>query len=181
MLRTVAKSAGVTADQMVIAPMQPPEFLAAFGRKAVDGFSAPPPVIQQVVLDGTGVIVSDSAKGEPTEFSPVSPALLVTRADFCATRADTCTKMVQGIVAATRIIRTQRSETLAVMKARFATYDDKVLSAAYEMVKAMTPDPAQTTGKELQNGDMMNIAAGFMKPEEQLSDYGALVDNRFVK
>ncbi len=180
-LRTVAKSGGVTADQMVITPMQPAEFLAAFARKAIDGFSAPPPVIQQVVLDGSGVIVSDSAKGEPTEFSPVSPALLVTRGDFCAAHEAVCAKMVQGIVEATRIIRTQRPETIAIMKARFPIYDDKVLSAAYDMVKAMTPDPPRTTAKELENGDAMNIAAGFMKPEERLGDYSVLVDNHFIK
>ncbi len=67
------------------------------------------------------------------------------------------------------------------MKARFGSYDDKVLRAAYEMVKAMTPDPAVTTAKELENGDLMNIAAGFMKSEEKLADYGILVDNEFVK
>src|ERR1019366_8975017 len=47
-LRAVAKSAGVAADQMVITPMQPPEILAAFARHAIDGFSNAPPYIQQV-------------------------------------------------------------------------------------------------------------------------------------
>ncbi len=133
------------------------------------------------MLDGTGVIVSDSAKGEPTEYSPVSATLLLTRADFCAAHRSICEKMVRGVVEATRIIRNQPSETLAIMKARFGTYDDKVLRAAYDMVKAMTPDPPVTTAKELENGDLMNIAAGFMKPEEKLADYGALIDNDFVK
>ncbi len=180
-LRAVAKAGGVTPDQMVITPMQPPEILAAFAHKAIDGFSNSPPSIQQVVLDGTGVIVSDSAKGEPTEFSPVSANVLLARAGFCAAQRSVCEKMVQGVVEATRIIRNQPAETLAIMKARFATYDEKVLSAAYEMVRAMTPDPPATTAKELENGDLMNIAAGFMKPEEKLADYNDLVDNDFVK
>ena len=145
------------------------------------GFSNGPPFIQQVVLAGTGVIVSDSAKGEPTEFSPIAATLLLTRAGFCAAHRPICEKMVRGIVEATRIIRNQPSETLAIMKARFGTYDDKVLRAAYDMVKAMTPDPPVTTAKELENGDLMNIAAGFLKPEEKLADYGALIDNDFVK
>ncbi len=180
-LRVVAKSAGITPDQMTITPMQPPEFLAAFARKAIDGFSNTPPFIQQVVLDGTGVVVSDSAKGEPTEFSPVSAALLLTRAGFCTTQRPVCDKMVHGIVEATNIIRTQPADTLAILKARFGTYDEKVLNAAYEMVKAMTPNPPMTTAKELENGDLMNIAAGFMKPEEKLANYNDLVDNDFVK
>ncbi len=180
-LRVVAKAAGVPANQMVITPMQPPEFMAAFARKAIDGFSNSPPSIQQVVLDGTGVIVSDSAKGEPTEFSPVSSTLFLSRASFCAAQRPICEKMVQGVVDAVRIIRTQPAETLAILKARFPAYDEKVLNAAYEMVKAMTPDPPVTTAKELENGDLMNIAAGFMRPEDKLANYNDLVDNNFVK
>ncbi len=180
-LRAVAKAGGVAPDQLVITPMQPPEYMAAFARHAIDGFTGETPFIEQVVLDGTGVIVSDSAKGEPTEFSPLSSVLFVTRADFCAPHRTICEKMVRGVVEATRIIRTEPSQTIAIMKARFGTYDDKVLRAAYEMMKAMTPDPAATTAKELENGDLINIAAGFMKPEDKLADYGALVDNDFVK
>ena len=166
---------------MVITPMQQPEFMAAFTRHAIDGFSGSPPTIQQVVLDGTGAIVSDAARGEPTEFSPVAGTLLVTRADFCGAHRPICEKMVRGVVEAARIIRKQPSETLAIMKARYGAYDDKVLRAAYDMAKAMTPDPPVTTAKGLENGELMNIAARFMKPEDKLADYGALVDNDFVK
>ncbi len=180
-LRVVAKAGGVMPDQMVIPAMQPPEFMAAFARHAIDGFANSPPYIQQVVLDGTGVILSDSAKGEPTEYSPFSSALLLARADFCAPHRSICEKMVRGIVEATRMIRNQPTETLAIMKARFGTYDDKVLAAAYEMMKATTPDPAVTTAKELENADLINIAAGFMKPGDKLADYNALLDNEFVK
>jgi len=155
--------------------------MAAFARHAIDGFSYGPPYPQQAVLDGTGVIVSDAAKGEPTEYSPLSSALLMTRAGFCAEQRSICEKMVHGVVEATRIIRNQPPETLAIMKARFGTYDDKVLRAAYDMAKTMTPDPPVTTAKELENSDLMSIAAGFMRPEEKLADYGALIDNDFVK
>ena len=127
------------------------------------------------------MILSDSAKGEPTQYSPISSALLMTRADFCAPHRSVCAKMVQGFVAATRIVRTQPEETLAIMKARYGTYDDKVLNAAYEMVRAMTPDPPVTTAKELENGELMNIAAGLLKPEEKLAGYDALIDNEFVE
>ncbi len=180
-LRAVAKAGGVTPDQMTITPMQPPEFLAAFARKSIDGFSNTPPFIQQVVLDGTGVIVSDSAKGEPTEFSPVSVTMLMTRSDFCASQKSVCEKTVHGTVAAMQFIRAQPVETLAIMKARFPSYDEKVLKAAYEMLKAMTPDSAATTIPELENGDQMNVAAGYMKSEDKLADYGVLIDNSFLK
>ncbi len=180
-LRAVAKTAGITPDQLIVPPMQPPEFLAAFARKAIDGFSNTPPFIQQVVLYGTGVIVSDSAKGEPTEFSPVSSSLLLARADFCATHQSICEKTVHGVVEAIQIIRHDQAATLAIMRARFPAYDDKVLLAAYEMVKAMTPDSPVTTAQELENGDLLNIAAGFMRQDEKLANYSDLADNSFVK
>jgi ABC-type nitrate/sulfonate/bicarbonate transport system substrate-binding protein len=180
-LKVVAKEAGIAPDQIVATPMQPPEFMAAFERKAIDGFSNSPPFIQQVVQAGTGVIVSDAAKGEPTQFSPVSAALLLTRAHYCDEHRSICAKMVEGVVAATRIIREQPKEALAVMKAHFGTYDDKVLEASYVMTKAMTPDPPVTTIAELENGDAMNVAAGFVKPEEKLAHYDDLIDNQFVK
>jgi hypothetical protein len=89
--------------------------------------------------------------------------------------------MVAGVVAATRLIREQPKEALAVMKAHFGTYDDKVLEAAYDMTRAMTPDPPTSTEKELENGDAINLAAGFIKPEEKLARYDDLIDNQFVK
>jgi ABC-type nitrate/sulfonate/bicarbonate transport system substrate-binding protein len=161
--------------------MQPPEFMAAFQRKAIDGFSNSPPFIQQAVLDGTGVIVSDSTKGEPTEFSPVSSSLLLARADYCPAHGSVCAKMVAGVVEALRLIRTDRATALKVMKAHFGTYGDQVLAAAYDMLKDLTPDPPVTTAQELENGDNMNIAAGFMKPEEKLPRYDTLIDNEYVK
>jgi ABC-type nitrate/sulfonate/bicarbonate transport system substrate-binding protein len=180
-LKVVAKDAGLAPSDVVATPMQPPEFMAAFASKQIDGFSNSPPFVEQVVLDGTGVMITDSRKGEPTQFSPVSAALLLGRADFCPTHPTICTKMVHGIFEATQIIREKPQDALAVMKAHFGTYSDKVLQAAYETVKAMTPNPPITTPKDLENGDNMNAAAGFMKPEDKLADYKPLIDNQFIK
>ena len=180
-LKAVARAAGMAPDEVTVTPMQPPEFMAAFQRKAIDGFSNSPPYIQQVVLDGTGVIVTDTTKGEPTEFSPVSAALLLARADYCTAHASICTKMVHGVVEALHLIRTDRQTALKVMKAHFGTYNDQVLAAAYDMLKEITPDPPVTSPKELENGDNLNVAAGFMKAEEKLPRYDTIIDNQFVK
>ena len=180
-LKVVAKDAGLAPDQVIATPMQPPEFMAAFASKQIDGFSNSPPFVEQVVSDGSGVMISDSRIGEPKEFSPVSAALLMARADFCPAHRSVCEKMVHGIFEATQIIREKPQDALAVMKAHFGTYNDKVLQAAYETVKAMTFDPPITTAKDLENGDNMNVAAGFLKPEDKLADYQALIDNQFIK
>jgi ABC-type nitrate/sulfonate/bicarbonate transport system substrate-binding protein len=180
-LKVIARDAGVARDDVTVTPMQPPEFMAAFQRKAIDGFANSPPFIQQVVLDGTGVMVSDTAKGEPTEYSPVSSALLLARADYCPAHQDICTKMVGGVVAALRLIRADKATAIAVMKTHFGTYGDKVLEASYDMLRAITPEPPITTPQELENGDNMNVAAGYMKPEEKLPRYDTIIDNEFVK
>jgi ABC-type nitrate/sulfonate/bicarbonate transport system substrate-binding protein len=161
--------------------MVPTEFMAAFSRKAIDGFVSGPPFTQQALLDGSGVLVSDSAKGEPVQYSPVSSALLLARADFCPAHRSICTKMVHGIVEAARFIHTHPEETLAVMKAHFDKYGDKVLAASYTALAAMTEVPPVTTPKSLENADLMNIAAGFMKESDKLADYAAIIDSQFTK
>jgi len=180
-LKVIAKSAGIGPDDIRVAPMQPPEFMAALARKAIDGFSNGPPYIQQALLDGSGVLVSDSTKGEPSEYAPVSAALLLARADFCDAHRSICTKMVHGVTEATKFIHDHPKESLEVMKKRYPTLDEKVLAAAYEMVRAMSGNPPVTTPKMLENSDDLNVHAGFIKPEEKLAHYEELIDNAYVK
>ncbi len=180
-LKAVAREGGIGRDAVITAPLQPPAMLAAFERKSVDGFVIGPPFIQQVVLDGSGVILSDTTKGEPTRYSPVSSALLLTRADFCKDHRSICAKMVQGIVEAGRFIHERPKEAMAVMKAHFGRYGDKVLEAAYPMVAALTPKTLATTPQMLENADGLNIAAGFMTEADKLPRYDTLIDNEFIK
>ena len=180
-LKVVAKDAGFAPNDVVAAAMQPPEFMAAFASKKIDGFSNSPPFVEQVLLDGTGVLVSDARIGEPKEFSPVSAALLLARSDFCPAHNEICTKMVHGLFEATQIIRNDPKTSLKAMKAHFGTYSDKVLEAAYQTVKAMTDAKPVTTVEDLANSDNMNAAAGFIKPEEKFRDYKSIIDNQYVK
>ena len=52
-LKVVAKLAGVPRESITTTPMVPPEFMAAFSRKAIDGFVSGPPFTQVALLDGT--------------------------------------------------------------------------------------------------------------------------------
>ncbi len=175
-LKVVQKIAGVPRDSVTTTPMQPPEFMAAFDRKSIDGFVSGPPFTQEALIAGTGVLVSNAAAGEPKEYSPVSSALLLAKASFCPAHRSIC-----GVVEAAQFIHDHPQETLAILKKNFGQYDDKVLEASYEALKAMTPVPPVTTPKSLENADDMNIAAGFMTSADKLKDYAALVDNEFVK
>lgn len=181
LLHVVAHEAGLSGNDFTLTPMAPAEFMAAFARKAIDGFVAGPPFPQEVVLAGTGVLVSNAIKGEPTRYSPVSPALLVTRANFCPAHHSICAKMVHGLVEAARFIHAHPKQSLAVMKAHFGRYSDKVLEATYQLLRATTPVPPVTSVKDLEDGNLMDIAAGFLKPSGKLSSYAMLIDNQFVK
>ena len=88
---------------------------------------------------------------------------------------------MQGIVDALTFIKTHRPETLAIMKKHFSAFDEKVLAAAYEDEVAIQPPKPITTPQELENGDRLNVAAGFLKKEDMLPEYTSIIDNQFVQ
>jgi ABC-type nitrate/sulfonate/bicarbonate transport system substrate-binding protein len=180
-LKVVAIEAGVPAASVTTAPMSPDAQLAAFDRGAVDGFVSGPPYTQITTVAGTAVIVSNTTKREPIDYSPVSSGLVLARADFCPAHKSICTKFMNGVVAALKFIKTNKTETLAIMKKHFGAFDDKVLAAAYEDGIAIQPDKPITTPQELENGDRLNVAAGFLKKEDMLPEYASIIDNSYVQ
>lgn len=180
-LKVVAKEAGLALDAVTTAPMAPPEFMAAFQQKSIGGFVSGPPFAEIALLDGSGVLVSDTTKGEPLAYSPVSSALLLTRAGFCAAHRSICMKLVHGIAEASAFVHDHPEETLAVMKRHFGTYSDAVLGASYAELRPMMPVPPITTPQELENADRLDIDAGFLDPADKLADYAAVIDNEFAK
>ncbi len=180
-LKAVASEAGIPPGDVIAAPMQPPEILAAWKTKQIDGFSNSMPYVQQVLLDGSGVTVSDSIQGEPTRFSPIAASMVMVRAEYCKDHAATCAAFIHGIVAAIKVIEEDPKQAMTAMRAHFPDYDEKVLAYSYLSLKSVTANPPLTTAQELENGDLMNQAAGFLKPEEKLADYAPLIDNSFVK
>lgn len=173
-VRVVAKEGGLDPDSVTVTPMQPADTLAAFARRAIDGFSVGPPWAQQVVMDGSAVIVANGVEGEPKQFDPVGSVMIVTRPDFCKQHGSICLKMGQAMKQAAAFIHEHPQETLTILKKRFPTVDEAVLQASYEAVRDMTPTPPVPDAQELANAENMNIAAGFMKSEERLKSYDAL-------
>ena len=180
-VRVVAKAGGVDPESVTVAPMQPADTLSAFARHAIDGFSAGPPWPQQVVTDGTAVVISDGAKGEPTEFSPIGSVMVVTRPQFCVEHRSICVKMGHAMKLAADFIHDHPHESLAILKKRYDKVDDAVLKASYEAVLEMTPQPPVPNATELANAENMNIAAGFMKAEDRLKSYDALFSAEFAR
>ncbi len=180
-VRVVAKEAGLDPDSVTVAPMQPADTLSAFARHAIDGFAGGPPWTQQVLTEGTAVLVADGGKGEPTQYNPIGSVMLVTQPQFCVQHRSICVKMGHAMVLADNFMHDHPQETLAILKKRYQTVDDKVLKASYDAVMEMTPNPPVPDAVQLANAENMNVAAGFMKPEEKLKSYDALFTTEFAK
>jgi hypothetical protein len=127
------------------------------------------------------VIVADNSKPLIADLSPSAAGLLATRAGYCGDHRSTCERMAHSMVEAVNFLYTHPQESIASLRKRFATVNDAVLAASYESVKAMTPQPPLTSARDLANSELINVRAGFLKPEEQLKSYDALFTNEFVK
>ncbi|HEY3916503.1 MAG TPA: ABC transporter substrate-binding protein [Stellaceae bacterium] len=180
-VRVVAKEGGIDPDSVMVSPMQPADTLAAFARHAIDGFAGGPPWVQQVVTQGTAVVVANGVEGEPKEFDPIGSVMVVARPDFCKEHASICLKMGHTMKLAADFIHDHPQDCLAILKKRFPTVDDAVLKASYEAVRDMTPQPPAPEAQQLANAENMNVAAGFMKPEEKLKSYDGLLTAEFAK
>jgi NitT/TauT family transport system substrate-binding protein len=180
-LKVIAHEGGVDANQVVVAPMGASEFMPAFAQTKIDGFVFGPPFPQQVVVDGTGVIVADNSKPLIADLSPSAAGMLATRAGYCDDHRSICERMAHSMVEAVNFLVTHPQESIASLHKRFSTVSDAVLAASYEAVKAMTPQPPVSSARDLANSELINVRAGFLKPDEQLKSYDALFTNEFVK
>ena len=181
-IRIALHDAGLDPEKDVtIAPMQPPDILAAFARKSLDAFSLGPPFAQQVAHEGSGVILLNGVEGDPPGYSPLAAALLVTRPQLCAGRRTLCEKMGHSIFEAATFVHQHRDEAIASLKKRFGTLDSAVLAASADAVIKMTGTPPATSAAGLANGDRMNVDAGFLKPSDELKSYDDLFTNEYLK
>lgn len=180
-IRIALRDAGLDSEKdATIAPMQPPDILAAFARKSIDAFSLGPPFAQQVAHDGSGVILLNGVEGDPPGYSPLAAALMVARPQLCVDRRTLCEKVGHSIFEAANFVHAHRDAAIAALKKRFGTLDDAVLAASADAVIKMTGTPPATSAAGLANGDRMNIDAGFLKPEDQLKSYDDLFTNDYL-
>ena len=179
--RVIARAGGIGANEIVMAPMQPPEILAAFARRTLDGFTFGPPYAQQIVEAGTGVVVADGTIAEIPELSPSASGLLVTRPQYCVEHRSICAKMGHSMLLAVDFMYKHPRETLALLDKRFDAIGAPVLAASFDAVEQMTPRPPLVSALDLANAERLNVEAGFLKPEDKLSAYDDLFTNEFVR
>ena len=140
-LKVVAKDAGIAPDDVTVTPMQPPEFMAAFrARRSTASPTARLSSSRRCSTDGRDRVGFDQGRADAN--SRRSRPRCCWRAPISARR--TSRSAPRWCMAWSRRPTSSRptaTHSLKVMKAHFGTYDDKVLAAAYDMLRQMTPDP----------------------------------------
>jgi len=177
----MAKRAGLDPNSIQVAFMQPPSMLAAFQAKQIDGYAMSPPWPLVPVLKGDAVMLVSGSDGEPADLLPFANTIVVTRPETCQQRRALCEGMGKSLTAAEAFMHDHPQEALALLKKHFPTLDDKVLAAAFETIRKISPNPPAVSAKGFENAERYNIEAGLMKPEDKLASYDGLYTDEFVK
>jgi NitT/TauT family transport system substrate-binding protein len=180
-VRLLAARAGLDPEAIKIAVMQPPNMVAAFEAKQIDGFAMSLPWPLQPVVAGTGVIIASGPAGDPPDMVPFAHNMVVARPDTCEKRPVVCQGIAQSFAEAARFVKEHPDDALALMRKKFPSLDPKLLQAAFDEVRAASPSPPTPTEKALENADLYNIGAGLMQPDDKLKSYQALFTDKYVK
>ncbi len=180
-MKTIMRLCGLAPSDVTLSSIGAYELIAAFQRGAIDGVSFSLPYSLELAHGGDAVIVADGTKNEPKEFMPLAAGLILTRPQYCADHRSICAKMGHSMAAAAKFLLTRKDESIAILQKRFPKTDPAVVRASYAAVARMTNDPPTVTVQALKNGDSMNAAAGFLKPEDALKSYDGLFTNEYLK
>jgi NitT/TauT family transport system substrate-binding protein len=180
-LRVIARAGGIDPDSITVAPLQPPETLAAFARHALDGFVSGPPWPQLAETQDGAVAIASPLTGDPPWIAPNGSGVIVTRPQFCAEHRPVCVKMGRGLAAGAKFIHDEPQAALALLKKHFPTTPDVVLQRAFAAVQAGTPVPPIMAEQVLENSERLNIEAGFLAPADRLKSYAGLTTDEFVR
>lgn len=180
-VRLLASRAGINPDDVRVAPMAPNSMLAAFQSKQIDGFAMSLPWPLKPVQDGEALLIASGPDGDPDDMVPFGHNMIVTRQDTCEKRKALCVAMGRAIAEATAYIKNRPAEAFALLKKRFPTLDDKLLSASFEELRKVTPSPPAPTRASIENSETFNVGAGLLKQEEKLKSYDGLFTDEFVK
>jgi NitT/TauT family transport system substrate-binding protein len=180
-VRVLATRAGFSPDDMQIAPMQPPNMLAAFESHQIDGFAMSLPWPLEPVLKGEAVTIASGPNGDPADMVPFAHDVVVLRAETCEKTPQMCMALGHSFVEANNFLHDHPAEALALMQKRFSTLDPKLLATAFDKVRSVSPRPPVPTKEALANADRYNIDAGLMKPDEKLKSYDAIFTDKYVK
>lgn len=180
-LRIVTKIGGSDLEGMTVTAMAPPDTLAAFARKSIDGFVSGPPWGQQVEDDGSAVPVAIGPNGEPGSLVPIASSLLITRPQLCIEHRSMCVKMGHAMVEAAKAVHERPQDVLGVLKKRFTLAKESVLARSLDALVKVMPLSPKVDPAALRKADEINVEAGFMQPGDLLKSYDNLSTDEFTQ
>lgn len=181
LLRVVEKAGGIDPESIPVTPLAASDAAAVFSRKGIDGFVSNVPWTEQVLLTGTAVIIADALAGDPSWLTPFGSGVVIARPQYCTEQRAICMKMGHALVAGVKFIHEHHAESLAILKNHFPTIDPGVLERSFQVIEKAMPLKPEIVETAIANSDRLNVEAGFMKPEEQLSSYKELFTNEFLR
>lgn len=183
-LKLIAKEGGLNGDSdLVVTGMSPTDQVPALKRDAIDGFSGGPPVLEEAVDGGLGVVIADGndAPVDPPWLSHVAANVLLARPQTCADHRSLCEKMGRSMAEANTFMHEHPQEAMAILGKRLNVTDPTVLGEAYKATLEASPSPPVTDAKALATADDLNVEAGFMQPSEKMKSYDGLFTNEYLK
>jgi NitT/TauT family transport system substrate-binding protein len=177
----LARRAGYDPNDIRIATMAPSSVLAAYAAKQIDGYALSMPWPLPPVLDGTATLIASGPDGDPADMVPFGHNVVVAKPETCEKRKTACSKVGHAFAEAVTYMHEHPVESLALLKKRFASFDDKLLSAAFGQILKGTPRPPVVTKADLENAETYNVDAGLLKAEEKLKSYDGLFTDEYVR
>ena len=181
LMRIVQRAGGIDPETIPVTPMLASEAILAYSRKAIDGFSSNVPWTEQLLSGGTAVVVADALAGDPPWLKPFGSGVVITRPQFCAEHRSICMKMGHALVAAVKFVHERHDDSLAILRAHFPQIDKAVMERSFAIIEQAMPSTPVITEPAIANSDRLNVEAGFMKAEEQLSSYKDLFTDEYVR
>jgi NitT/TauT family transport system substrate-binding protein len=180
-LRYVATRAGFNPEEIRVAIMQPPNMLAAFQSKQIDGFTMAPPWVHAPLAAGTAVMIASGPDGDPQDLWPFANTLVAARPETCVKRKSLCEAVGRTFRDAVTVLLDRPAEARAILKKRYAQIDDRQFDLAMEDIRKITPRDLLLSPAGFENAERFNVEAGLLKPEEKLKSYDDLFTDQFVR
>jgi ABC-type nitrate/sulfonate/bicarbonate transport system substrate-binding protein len=180
-LRYIATKAGFNPEEIRVAVMQPPNMLAAFQTKQIDGLTMAPPWVHGPLASGSAVMIASGPDGDPQDLWPFANTLVATKPETCVKRKSLCEAIGRAFRDAVAVLLDRPDEARALLKKRYQQIDDKQFDLAMADIRKITPRDLLLSPGGFENAERFNVEAGLLKPEEKLKSYDDLFTDQFVR
>jgi ABC-type nitrate/sulfonate/bicarbonate transport system substrate-binding protein len=179
--RLVVSRGGLDIEKDVrIAPMDPPGMLAGLQTKQLDGFATSLPFTTDAIVKGAAVMLASGTSDAP-DLLPFAYGLIYARPDKCAKEREKCVRIVRALAAANRMILDTPDQALEILKKRFNTMDQQVLTAAWQTVSKAHAKDLHVTVPGLDHSQKVSIEAKLLEAKNELKSFDGLYTDEFVR